>query len=85
MPETSLINASLNLMAIGMGTVFSFLLLLVAMLRAMSWLAQRLSGEPAELPMAAGTAPSATVEAEQQRLIAAISAAITYYRSRRRP
>jgi len=84
MPETSLIMPSLNLMAIGMGTVFSFLLLLVLMLRAMSWLSQRLSGDPPELLMPVGNATAAGSEADQQQLIAAISAAISCYRSRRR-
>ncbi len=85
MPETSMMMASLNLMALGMGTVFSFLLLLVLMLRVMSWLSQRLSGDPPELLMPAGVATAASGEADQRQLIAAISAAITCYRSRRRP
>lgn len=85
MPETSLISESLGLMAIGMGTVFCFLLVLVLMLRAMSWLAQRLSGAPMALPTATGITAPAAGQADQQRLVAAISAAITYYRSRRGP
>jgi oxaloacetate decarboxylase gamma subunit len=68
-------------MVIGMGIVFGFLLLLVGILRVMSWLALRIA--PAEIPPlavpAAGLAP-ATQESDD--LIAVISAAIARYRSR---
>jgi oxaloacetate decarboxylase gamma subunit len=83
MPETSLIGESLILMAIGMGIVFSFLLLLVVLLRAMSWLAERLSPALPE-PSAAGAPPPATGDASEAELVAVISAAINRYRSRHR-
>lgn len=86
MPETSLIGESLNLMAIGMGIVFSFLLLLVVLLRAMSWIAGRLSpglpeasAQPAAMPTGSDAA-----RVSNDELIAVISAAITRYRSSRR-
>ncbi|NBC48531.1 MAG: sodium pump decarboxylase subunit gamma [Gammaproteobacteria bacterium] len=86
MPETSLINESLSLMAIGMGIVFSFLLLLVVLLRAMSWIAGRLSsGLPeASAPSAAVSTGSDALGASNDELIAVISAAIARYRSSRR-
>lgn len=81
MLDTNLIKESLSLMAIGMGTVFSFLLLLVLLLRVMSWLSHRLS------PMDAQPLPSMPVapmigQAGDAELIAVITAAVTRYRSR---
>ncbi|NEX15409.1 MAG: sodium pump decarboxylase subunit gamma [Halochromatium sp.] len=83
MPQSTLIADSLNLMAIGMGTVFSFLLLLVLLLRGMSWLADKLvpgATEPALSP-----APvMRDKQAADAELIAVISAAVARYRSQRR-
>jgi oxaloacetate decarboxylase gamma subunit len=81
MAETSLITASLSLMAIGMGIVFSFLLLLVALLRVMSWLSERLAPSPGEVAPAAA-APVPAVDSSSDELVAVIGAAITRYRSR---
>ncbi len=77
MSETALLLESLRLMAIGMGIVFSFLLLLVGMLRLMSWAALRLapvSAAPEPQALAAGVAPDAPP-------VAAIAAAIARYRA----
>jgi oxaloacetate decarboxylase gamma subunit len=82
MSETSLITDSLILMAIGMGTVFSFLLLLVLLLKVMSWLAERLA------PIALESVPSSMLtrggaaDADAE-LIAVIGAAVARYRARR--
>lgn len=85
MAETHLIGESLSLMAIGMGIVFSFLLLLVFLLRAMSWLARRLAPEaPDSNAAAAAFAGAAVSERDEAARIAAISAAVSRYRSRRR-
>jgi oxaloacetate decarboxylase gamma subunit len=72
-------------MAIGMGIVFSFLLLLVVLLRAMSWVADRLSpGFPEAPPPAAAIAAGGNANrASNEELIAVISAAVARYRSRR--
>lgn len=88
MLDTDLINESLGLMAIGMGTVFSFLLLLVLLLRIMSWLAHRLSPLEAQTLPAAPMAPvpgSMTGQEADAELIAVITAAVTRYRARWRP
>lgn len=79
MPEPNLIAESLILMAIGMGTVFSFLLLLVVLLRGTHWLAERLVPAASEPSLAPASRPTADGE-----LIAVISAAVARYRSRRR-
>lgn len=79
----SLIMDSLSLMAIGMGTVFSFLLLLVLLLKVMSWLAERLApialeSVPSSMLTRGGDATDADAE-----LIAVIGAAVARYRARR--
>ncbi|MBK5929560.1 OadG family protein [Halochromatium salexigens] len=84
MLDTTLVKESLSLMAIGMGTVFSFLLLLVLLLRIMSWLAHRLSPLEAQTLPATPMAPM-TEQAADAELIAVITAAVTRYRSRWRP
>lgn len=85
MPESSLIAESLSLMAIGMGIVFSFLLLLVVLLRAMSWIAERLSqGFPEAPPAPATAAGGAADQSSNEELIAVIGAAVARYRWRRR-
>ena len=81
MNEMGLVMESLRLMGIGMGIVFSFLMLLVGILRVMSWLALKIA--PAEAPPLA--VPAASLSAATQNtddLVAVISAAIARYRSR---
>jgi oxaloacetate decarboxylase gamma subunit len=81
MNESDLVIESLRLMGIGMGIVFSFLMLLVGLLRVMSWLALKIA--PAETPqMAVPAASLAPATQEADDLIAVISAAIARYRSR---
>lgn len=88
MLDIDLVKDSLSLMAIGMGTVFSFLLLLVVLLRIMSWLAHRLSPLDAQTPLSTPVAPvtgSVTGPMADAELIAVITAAVTRYRARWRP
>jgi len=81
MGQTDLLLESLRLMGIGMGIVFCFLLLLVALLKGMSRAAERLGPpEPEPVPIA-GRTPSAVADDD---LIAVIGAAIAHYRARRR-
>jgi oxaloacetate decarboxylase gamma subunit len=82
MPETTLITDSLSLMAIGMGTVFSFLLLLVLLLKGMSWLAEKLAPAGVE-PVLAPAQVSRSGQTADAELIAVISAAVARYRSHR--
>lgn len=84
MSQTTLITESLSLMVIGMGTVFSFLLLLVVCLRGMSWLAGKLAQDTAGEALAP-TQVSGSGHSADTELIAAISAAVARYRSQRRP
>jgi oxaloacetate decarboxylase gamma subunit len=80
MSETALLFESLRLMLIGMGIVFSFLLLLVGILRLMSWAALRL----APLPQTHPVTPAAAPEIDTGPPIAVIAAAIARYRAGRR-
>ncbi len=79
MSESALLVESLQLMGIGMGIVFSFLVLLVGMLRLMSSLALRLApleSSPAQTP------PSSVPADESDDLIAVIASAVARYRRR---
>jgi len=81
--DTELIGESLRLMGIGMGIVFTFLLLLVALLRAMSWIALRLA--PPEPELAAPPPATVPVSGFDDDVIAVISAAVARWRARHRP
>ncbi|MEA3638583.1 MAG: OadG family transporter subunit [Lamprobacter sp.] len=83
MSETTLITDSLSLMAIGMGTVFSFLLLLVLLLKVMSWLAGKLAPSGVE-PLLASAQLSSNDQAADIELVAVMSAAVARYRAQRR-
>ena len=78
MSETELVIEGVRLMFIGMGIVFLFLLLMIAVLRGMSALAIRLTPDP----IAATAAPSMPASAESDELVAVIAAAIARYRTR---
>lgn len=81
MGDAALIGESLRLMGIGMGIVFCFLLLLVALLRLTSWLVLRL-GPPDPGP--AVTLATAQKDADVPGdIVAAIAAAVARHRSRR--
>lgn len=74
-----MLGDGLMLMVVGMTIVFSFLLLLVGMLFAMSWLSARLA------PQSAPPFPDGGVAARGEanaRLVAAVAAAIHLYRQR---
>ena len=78
MPLTDLLLKGVELMLIGMGSVFVFLTALVLALKGMSLLAARLQPQTAVTASGGGTPP-----AEDDQLIAVISAAISRYRSTR--
>ena len=72
----------LRLMVIGMGIVFVFLIVLVALLRLMSLVAGRLApAAPVALPE---PVPASAPGAPDQTLVAVITAAIHRYRRARR-
>ncbi|BAN69115.1 OadG family protein [endosymbiont of unidentified scaly snail isolate Monju] len=81
MALSEMLMSGLELMVLGMGMVFMFLAVLIVVMRGMSVLAARLEGE-VEPPEAKPLAVSAGA-ASDLRLIAAISAAVTRYRSTR--
>lgn len=72
--ETNLIVEGLKFMALGMGTVFMFLFLMILVMNGMSAFIRRFLPEPVEV---ATTAP--TVD-NKSKVIAAITAAITHHR-----
>jgi oxaloacetate decarboxylase gamma subunit len=79
MNTLDLLMEGLRLMAIGMGIVFAFLLLLVGVMRAMSALAMRLAPDPG---LAVGGRMSGAAEQGDAELIAVITAAVARYRRR---
>jgi len=80
MSDMALLIESLRLLVIGMGIVFAFLVLLVGVVRLMSWSVTRL--EPAQ-PQPIAASPPSTPTDQPDDLIAVISAAITRYRAGR--
>ncbi len=81
MALSEMLMSGLELMVLGMGMVFMFLVVLIVVMRGMSVLAARLEGGN-ESPDAEPLAVSAGA-ASDLRLIAAVSAAVTRYRSMR--
>ena len=77
---SELLQAGLNITAIGMGVVFVLLTLLVGIIRGMSALCARIEG-PAPAAGGASAAPAGALT--NQELVGVISAAIAAYRHRR--
>jgi len=75
MPVSELMMAGVQLMLVGMGIVFAFLMVLVVTMTGMSRLAVSLEGEQP----AAGAAAKTSGETDEA-LVAVISAAIKRYR-----
>lgn len=75
MDETELFGRGVELMLVGMGTVFTFLTLLVLSTSLMTAAVRRFLPETSALP--AGGAP-----ASEGELLAVVSAAVTAYRGR---
>lgn len=72
--------SGLELLGAGMGIVFLFLTLLVILVTAMTWIIQRFFAESS----APAPVPRPQPAAEDEELIAAISAAVHRYRHRSR-
>lgn len=88
MPVTDLMMEGVKLMFLGMGIVFSFLLLLVGAMTGMSRLARALEGDTTIKPIRSVSIPNSIpkkdVDQIDSSLVAAISASIKMYRDSRR-
>jgi|TARA_R110002020_G_scaffold136783_2_gene305319 oxaloacetate decarboxylase (Na+ extruding) subunit gamma len=82
MNSSDLIMIGLELMLLGMGSVFVFLILLVIVTTVMSRLLTRFLPEAAPVPKAPAKRPKPTATAVDPELIAVIGAAIKQHRSR---
>ena len=71
--ETNLILEGFKFMGLGMGTVFLFLIIMIAAMNIMSTIIDRFFPEP----QAANTAPA---QKDNKKIIAAITAAIKHHR-----
>ena len=81
MPFADLMLVGLKLMLLGMGIVFSFLIVLVFALKGMSRLAGWLAPEIEE-PALAGITPRQSLrQTHDEELVAVISAAVARFRS----
>jgi oxaloacetate decarboxylase gamma subunit len=78
--DSMIITQGLDLMLYGMGTVFTFLTLLVGVTLVMSWLVNRLVPEDIELISALVQVPLAS-ETIEPRIVKAIQAALDQHRS----
>jgi oxaloacetate decarboxylase gamma subunit len=75
-----LLSQGLNLTLFGMGTVVTFLALLILVTRLMSFLVLRYEKIPDEIPL---TASSAEADEEDHQLVAVIAVAVQQFKSRR--
>jgi oxaloacetate decarboxylase gamma subunit len=78
--DSMIITQGLDLMLYGMGTVFTFLTLLVGVTLVMSWMVNRLVPEDIELISALVQVPLAS-ETIEPRIVKAIQAALDQHRS----
>ncbi len=83
MPVADLILEGVKLMLLGMGTVFTFLMLLVVAMAGMSRLA-RILEPPATHAVESLQTPTVAGSQEDRDLVAVISAAIRHYRAKTR-
>ncbi|MEA1956491.1 MAG: OadG family protein [Campylobacterota bacterium] len=73
--ETNLIMEGFKFMALGMGTVFSFLIVLMFMMNMMSKIVHRFFPEPQ-----VDVNPPVATKQDNKKVIAAITAAIAHHR-----
>ena len=76
--DTNLVVEGLKFMALGMGTVFVFLAILIVMMNLMSSFIHKFFPEPQ--PSAAAP-KQANAEQDKKKIVAAITAAIAHHRS----
>ncbi len=73
--ETNLIAEGFKFMALGMGTVFLFLIILIVLMNAMSAILHKYFPEPQP-----GVTPDVASKQDNKKIIAAITAAIAHHR-----
>jgi oxaloacetate decarboxylase gamma subunit len=84
MEQVSLMQQGIDLMLFGMGTVFTFLVVLIGATVAMSAAVKLVAGKPLVSPLQASASVSDAGKAEQGELVAVITAAITQHRANKK-
>ena len=84
MEQVSLMQQGIDLMLFGMGTVFTFLVVLIGATVAMSAAVKLVAGKPLVSPLQASASVSEAGKAEQGELVAVITAAITQHRANKK-
>jgi len=74
--ETNLILEGIKFMFLGMGTVFVFLIVMIACMNIMSSIINRYFPEP----QSSVDGATATTQVDNKKIVAAITAAITHHR-----
>ena len=77
--ETNLVIEGFKFMGLGMGTVFSFLIILILMMNLMSVIIHKFFPEP-QASNATASNTSASAKQDNKKIIAAITAAISHHR-----
>lgn len=83
MSSTELLMEGVELMLMGMGAVFVFLLLLIACINLMSWLVIRFVPEEMPATVAPKRVPVSATAPVEPELLAAIGAAVRLHRAKR--
>ncbi len=81
--QADLFSEGLELMLFGMGTVFTFLAILVVVTNLMSMIVQRFFPDAPESVLSNTPRPPAPVASNDEQLLAVITAAVHKYRSRK--
>ncbi len=84
MEQVSLMQQGIDLMLFGMGTVFTFLVVLIGATVAMSAAVKLVAGKPLVSTLQASASVSDAGKAEQGELVAVITAAITQHRANKK-
>jgi oxaloacetate decarboxylase gamma subunit len=84
MEQMSLMQQGIDLMLFGMGTVFTFLVVLIGATLAMSALVKLIAGEPVISPLQTNASVSDAGKPAQGVLVAVITAAIAQHRANKK-
>lgn len=75
--ETNLVIEGIKFMFLGMGTVFSFLVIMILFMNAMSFVIHKFFPEP---QASADVSTTSAPKQDNKKIVAAITAAIKYHR-----